>query len=416
MTARLLNFGLRGLTLGIKFIFILSLAVFLPPETVGLYGLVAVTVAYSIYFVGIEFYTFSTRDIVARPKSEWSGLLMSQAFFFVLMYVLVLPAFSVFFWLEMLPWEIFVYFLLLVVLEHLSTELTRLLVVIGRPLLATVVIFTKQALWAVLFTFSMWLDPELRNINALMVFWMLGASVATAIGVVPLLRLNWSGVLKRIDLKWLRHGILVAVPLLISSVAVKSLFTFDRYAFEGLNNLALLGAYSVYMGVASAMLSFMESGVFVFYYPKMMKSYKQNNFEEFERAYQDLRKQSVLWLSILVLGASTAGVVIFPYIDEPVYAENIMLFLTIIVAVALFIVGYVFQFGLYATARDRDIVTANLTGLVSAGVSLFLLAQHSSYWAVTASMIVGSVVASGLKYCKWMNVRRELQLESQSVT
>lgn len=97
MTIQLLNLGLRAVTLAVKFAFILALAVFLPPEEVGLYGLITVTVSYSIYFVGFEFYTFSTRDLVARPRSEWSRLLSNQLVFFGLMYVVVLPAFSIVF-------------------------------------------------------------------------------------------------------------------------------------------------------------------------------------------------------------------------------------------------------------------------------------------------------------------------------
>ncbi|CAN0590518.1 unnamed protein product, partial [Ectocarpus sp. 12 AP-2014] len=146
VTTQLLNLTLRAVTLGVKFAFILSLAVFLPPEQVGLYGLITVTVAYSIYFVGFEFYTFSTRDLVARPRAEWPRLLSSQLVFFGLMYLVILPAFSVVFFLELLPWKVMAAFIALVVLEHLSTELMRLLVAIERPLLATFTLFLKQAL------------------------------------------------------------------------------------------------------------------------------------------------------------------------------------------------------------------------------------------------------------------------------
>src|SRR5690606_20991975 len=137
-------------------------------------------------------------------------------------------------------------------------------VAIERPLLATLIIFIKQALWALCFAITMWLAPEFRNISDLLLFWIVGSALSIVIGIGPLLKLDWKGALTKIDWRWIRTGAMIAIPLLLSSVAVRSLFTFDRYAFEALNSLALLGAYSVYMGVASAMLSFMESGVFVF--------------------------------------------------------------------------------------------------------------------------------------------------------
>ncbi|MAC23626.1 hypothetical protein [Marinobacter sp.] len=410
MTIQLLNLGLRAVTLAVKFAFILALAVFLPPEEVGLYGLITVTVSYSIYFVGFEFYTFSTRDLVARPRSEWSRLLSNQLVFFGLMYVVVLPAFSIVFFLEMLPWSVMAAFIALVVLEHLSTELMRLLVAIEKPLLATLVIFIKQALWALCFAITMWLAPEFRNISDLLLFWIAGSALSILIGVGPLLKLDWRGVLTKIDWRWIRTGAMVAIPLLLSSIAVRSLFTFDRYAFEALNSLALLGAYSVYMGVASAMLSFMESGVFVFYYPRMMKAYKEQNMSEFEHAYSKLAKQSAIWLTFLMVGAAIAGVIVFPMLEETIYYDNLTLFFAIIVSMAIFIGGYVFQYGLYTTTRDKSIIVANLAGLAVAAIALVMIAQHTSYWAVTIAMTIGSGVATLLKYRKWRLTRKELFL------
>lgn len=398
------------MTLAVKFAFILALAVFLPPEEVGLYGLITVTVSYSIYFVGFEFYTFSTRDLVARPRSEWSRLLSNQLVFFGLMYVVVLPAFSIVFFLEMLPWSVMAAFIALVVLEHLSTELMRLLVAIEKPLLATLVIFIKQALWALCFAITMWLAPEFRNISDLLLFWIAGSALSILIGVGPLLKLDWKGALTKIDWRWIRAGAMIAIPLLLSSVAVRSLFTFDRYAFEALNSLALLGAYSVYMGVASAMLSFMESGVFVFYYPRMMKAYKEQNMSEFEHAYSKLAKQSAIWLTFLMVGAAIAGVVVFPMLKETIYYDNLTLFFAIIVAMAIFIVGYVFQYGLYTTTRDKSIIVANIAGLAVAAIALVMISPHSNYWAVTIAMTIGSGVATLLKYRKWRLTRKELFL------
>lgn len=410
MTIQLLNLGLRAVTLAVKFAFILALAVFLPPEEVGLYGLITVTVSYSIYFVGFEFYTFSTRDLVARPRSEWSRLLSNQLVFFGLMYVVVLPAFSIVFFLEMLPWSVMAAFIALVVLEHLSTELMRLLVAIEKPLLATLVIFIKQALWALCFAITMWLAPEFRNISDLLLFWIAGSALSILIGIGPLLKLDWRGVLTKIDWRWIRTGAMVAIPLLLSSIAVRSLFTFDRYAFEALNSLALLGAYSVYIGVASAMLSFMESGVFVFYYPRMMKAYKEQNMSEFEHAYSKLAKQSAIWLTFLMVGAAIAGVIVFPMLEETIYYDNLTLFFAIIVSMAIFIGGYVFQYGLYTTTRDKSIIVANLAGLAVAAIALVMIAQHTSYWAVTIAMTIGSGVATLLKYRKWRLTRKELFL------
>lgn len=411
MRLRLINVSLRGLTLAIKFILIICLAVYLPPEEVGLYGLIAVTVSYSIYFVGFEFYTYSTRDLVGKPKSDWPRLISSQVIFFGIMYLFVLPILSLLFLFGHLPLELLAGFLVLIVLEHLSSELMRLLVASENPMLATVVIFIKQALWAVFFILAMWKFPATRNIETLLLFWIVGTALAIAVGVAPLLRLDWKNSVVSPDWKWVKRGILVALPLLISSISARAIFTLDRYAFEAFNGLALLGAYSVYMSIAAAMLSFMESGVFVFFYPRMMKAYKRGDFSEFESVYKKMEKQAYLWMLVLIVFISSSVPVVFSLISESIYYDNIFLFYGMLTAVSVFLVGYIYQYALYATLQDKSIITANVVGLASASVVVFMVGYYSSYWAVTSAMIVGCAVSGLIKYSKWKTSRLDFGLK-----
>jgi hypothetical protein len=52
---RLINISLRGMTLVSKFLLIFFLAGFLEPKELGLYGLLAATIGYSMYLLGFEF-------------------------------------------------------------------------------------------------------------------------------------------------------------------------------------------------------------------------------------------------------------------------------------------------------------------------------------------------------------------------
>jgi len=382
--------------------------VFLPPEEVGLYGLITVTVSYSIYFLGFEFYTYSTRDLVGRPKGEWPRLISTQVIFFCVMYLLVLPLMSLIFILGLIPWELMAGFLALVVLQHLSAELMRLLVVMEKPFLATIIIFIKQALWAVFLIIAMWLFPEARNIETLLVFWVIGVGLAVIVGVRPLLKLSWARSKIRPDWKWVRSGVLVALPLLISTVSARALFTFDRYAFEAYNGLALLGAYSVYMSIAAGLLAFMESGVFVFHYPKMMKAYKNNNAVEFSDTFKKMIKQSFHWMLALLAIMSIIVPIIFSFLSENIYSKNIGLFYAILIAMSVFLVGYILQYALYTTSRDKTIIVANISGLVVAAISAIILGQYNPYWSVTIAMIAGCAISGLIKYRYWTAVKLQL--------
>ena len=60
MMRRFFNLGLRG-GMVCKFLLIFFLARILPPEELGTYGLFTATVGYALYFLGLDFYTYSGR-------------------------------------------------------------------------------------------------------------------------------------------------------------------------------------------------------------------------------------------------------------------------------------------------------------------------------------------------------------------
>src|SRR5690606_25728126 len=127
-----------------KFILIFFLARFLAPQEVGLYGLVAVTIAYGLYLVGFDFYTYSTRDLLKHERQVWGKYLKSQGAFLGIMYLLVLPASLLLFVFDFLPWRVAAWFVLLLVMEHISQETNRLLIVVSEQIAARLVLFLRS--------------------------------------------------------------------------------------------------------------------------------------------------------------------------------------------------------------------------------------------------------------------------------
>ncbi|MDC4293270.1 hypothetical protein NQ625_14950, partial [Acinetobacter baumannii] len=89
--APLINLSIKALTLLGKFILIFYIAKYLPPQEVGIYGLLVVLVSYSLYAVGFDFYTFSTRELLHKEKEKWGGFLKTQGYLILFAYLLFLP-------------------------------------------------------------------------------------------------------------------------------------------------------------------------------------------------------------------------------------------------------------------------------------------------------------------------------------
>lgn len=392
-TLKVVNVGLRGSTLLSKFSLLFFLAYFLEPSSVALYGLVAATVAYSIYGLGFDFYSYSTRELLGTTSDQWMRLIRDQGVFFVLMYLLVLPLLLLVFVSDFLPWNIIFWFMALVVLEHLAQEINRLLVAIGHQLLASVVLFLRSGVWAALVALLFWCMPSSRSLDTVFLFWCSGAGLACGLGGAKLLSLDKKSLRNPVDWRWIKRGIVVAVPLLIATLAIRGVFTIDRYWMGALSGNDALAAYVLYAGIANAIMSFLDAGVFVFLYPKLVSAFKSSDQNLYRKSMKALLLQTV-WVSLVL--AILAGSLIYPFLmllDKPVYSDYLPVLYLMLVAITLNALSMVPHYGMYAMSYDRGIIVPHIVALL---VFVSTVATLSLWWAVYAVPIALIVTFGGL--------------------
>lgn len=369
---RLVNVGLRGLTLASKFFLILFLAKFLHPEELGIYGLLSATVSYSVYLVGFNFYNYTTRELLGSPRQEWGPMIRDQGAYFLISYALAAPLGLMFFLSGLLPWGYFIWFFMLLVLEHLGAELNRLLIVQSEQLLASLTLFMRSGLWAFFVLAAMFFFPETRTITTVFLAWVLGAGGAAIVGLAKIAPIGVEGLVKPINWGWIRRGVLVALPLLFSTLAIRSIFTFDKYLMERISGLEMLGVYTLYSGIAYAILSFMEASVFVYMYPKVVRKYKERNIEGYRSTMRRLFYQTISVAAVLSGFAVLAANATASFISNPIYSENKEIFYWLLLAANFYIVSMVPHYGLYSKSLDRPILLINLAGVVVFLAAVFL--------------------------------------------
>lgn len=388
---RLLNIALRGMTLGAKFLLIFFLARFLEPAELGLYGLLTATIGYALYLLGLDFYTYSTREILKRERHEWGGLLKNQGALTLVLYALFVPLLLLIFVAEMLPWYLALWFFALLVLEHLNQEFMRLLIAISDQLMASVVLFLRSGAWAVVVVLLMFLQPELRTLQAILLAWTLGGLLAVLLAVWRLSRLSISGWRSQIDWRWIRQGIKIAAPLLVATLAVRALYTLDRYWLDALAGLEVLGAYVLFMGIANAMLSFLDAGVFAFSYPKLITTYQQANSAEFRRELKRLLVQTLVLSSMFVGVALLLIDPLLHWLGKPLYLEQKAMFPWVLLGAFLYALGMVPHYGLYAQNRDRPIIQSHIASLVVFVSATWLFSKTWPQLAVPLGLCVAFV-------------------------
>ncbi|NWC11302.1 hypothetical protein HX776_21130 [Pseudomonas agarici] len=385
---RFINIALRGTTLASKFLLMFFLAKFVEPKELGLYGLLTATISYSLFLLGVDFHTFTTREIIKRERHEWGGLLKDQGVLSLLLYATVLPLLVFIFLTGLLPWRIAGWFFILLVLEHLTQELGRFLIAISEQLFASVVLFLRSGIWAVLVTSIMFFKAETRNLDFVFGGWALGGLVALLLGVYRLKQLNISGWHNKIDWRWIGKGLKVAVPLLMATLSIRGIFTLDRYWFADLMGLGTLGAYVLFMGISTALLSFLDAGVFAFIYPGLISAHHNKDSAAF-----CLKLRTLLLQTLLLSGAFavTTLLIIDPllvWLDKPLYLENQSLVPWILLTTLLYSVGMVPHYALYAQGLDRPIIHSHIASLLIFIPSTWLFSQFWPLQAVPLGLCV----------------------------
>lgn len=366
---RLLNIGLRGITLVSKFLLIFLLARFLEPAELGLYGLVTVTISYSLYLLGFDFYIFTTREILKSAPEDRGHLLKSQIGLSLILYGVFLPLSLCLFAFGFLPWWLLPWFLVLLVLEHITQELNRLLVALSHQLIASWVLFFRAGAWCLAVVAIMYLDTDQRNLQTVLFTWIMGSAIALAIGFAVIARKSLGGWRRPVDWKWVKKGLRIAVPMLVATLALRGLYTVDRYWFESLAGIEVLGAYVLFMGMCNALLGFMDAGVFTFLYPAMIAAHADQDARTFKLKFRQLALQTVALTALFSVIAWLVVTPLLEWLDRPLYLQHQYLFGWLLIANGLFVLGMIPHYGLYARGKDKPLIISHIAGLV-----VFLLA------------------------------------------
>jgi O-antigen/teichoic acid export membrane protein len=385
---RVFNMGLRGLALVAKFALLFLLARFLSPAEVGLYGLVAATVMYVQYALGFDFCKYANREFIVAGPDRRPAILRDQAVFYLFTYSIAAPAVLLLFAFGLLPWNVAAWFFLLLTLEHIAHEAGRVLIAMSQQVMATFTLFLRAGAWVAVLAPALWLEPRFRTLDCVLAAWAAGAAAACLLSVAVILRRNRHGPRGAVDWAWIRRGIVVAAPFLVSTLALKAMSTLDRYVMESIAGLEALAAYVLFAGMAASVKAFLDSGVFAFAYPGLVESATNGNVTVFRRGMKALA-----WQTLLVAGAVTIVAIalidpLLAWIGHDAYQRHLPLFYWTLAAMNLQAIGMIAYYGNYAHRRDAAIVTSQILGLATFLVATYALRQRGAI-AVPIGLCIG---------------------------
>lgn len=409
MSDRWFNLGLRLISLGSRFLLVILLAKSMQIEDFAFYGLFAASVAYSVYVIGIDFYTFTVRDLVTQPKPYWRALLRDQfllysgTFAIFIGFSLVLLATSV------INGNTLIWLLLLLASEHLAQELSRLLIITGKVLQSSIALFIRSGLWVMILAGLWWKNPSVPlQLHQVFSLWLSGGILAIVWSIWCLRQVLYDHRSAGAPINWvrMRTGIRVAAIFFAGTLVLKFGSTADRFLVEHFAGLAAVGPYVLYIGLAGAIAAVVDASVVVYEYPGLIRSWQTGDEDEFHSRYNGFLRRVLLYAlgSALLLGLFLHPVLNF--IDKQHLQEAWPIAVPLVLANVLLALANVPHYALYAAQEDRSILVATVIGttifLMAAVITGPLLGALAVAWSVCLSAL--AILIS--KFIIWRRVLR----------
>lgn len=412
-----INVLLRGSILFGRFCFIFVAAKFLSLQELGTYSLIAVTIGYAMYFVGLDFYTYSTRLIISQPEAVQAELILNQFRVYVISYTLAIPLLLILFLMDFLPWQWAAYFFALLFTEHFSQEIVRLLVATGKPLKASGILFLRSAGWVYVATVFFINEPLSRTLETVLQLWLLSGLIALACGLYWLKHVPWEKLFKELPRRnWVIDGLKLAMPFLISTLAIRAIFTLDRYAIENLDGVAIVGVYTVYAGLAYAMFSFVDAAVIQFSYPKLVDSINSGKTHTFPSLMGAFAAKILLSIGLCLAGLLLTAKFFLRQLDKPEYLDYLPQFWWVVGAYSLWLLSYIPHYGLYAMNKDKWIFAGHIIPFFVFILSLIVLTIEPGISRVAISLFLAFSVSLVIKTVGFVNPFRTIVQTAQIQT
>lgn len=418
-SGRLLNIGLRFGTLGSRFVFIFFLAKYLDVASVGYYGMFTATVGYCLYFAGMDFYVYVTREILKAPSGQRGQMLKGQIALSGLLYLVLIPVVFVFLSQSSWPGHLVWWFLPILFLEHFNQEVSRLLVALSEQIFASIILFVRQGSWAIAAVVLMSSSAGFRSLDMVMALWICAGVAAAATGFWKVRRLQLGGWRNAIEWRWVKRGIAVSGAFLLATLALRGMQTIDRYWLEALAGIEVVGVYVLFLGVAGAMMVFLDAGIFAFGYPALIT---QNHLKQYALARAKVREMFYQTVAVCV-GFGIVSWLVLPYllvwIGNAAYKDGMSLYPWLWAAMTINAVGMVPHYGLYGAGHDKPIIYSHLAGLPIFALTTFVMGHFQPILAVPSGLLAAFTVIliwKTMAYLKMSSSQNKTDEPSQFVS
>ena len=401
---KIINLLLRLLAMGAKFLLVIFIGKYLSSEALGEYGLFFSTITIAIFFLGMDFYVFNTREIIATSEKNKKAILIRDQFiFYIFTYIIILPLLIVVFFLNIIDFKYMILFYLVLVAEHISQEFYRLFITLSRQTLATFLLFIRSGIWIYVLVAVWVLDlGNLKNLKFVYIGWLFGAFLSVAIGIFYLIKdyglNNFKG---KINFTWIKSGLKISMPFFMGTIAYKIVEFSNRYIIDFFMSKSDVGVFTFFANIANALQTIVYTLVIMMYYPKIIAAYQSGS--ETATLIKNFTKETILYSMICSVVIAISIYPILGFLNKTEFFENLPIFWILLISILFANLSLVPHYQLFA--MKKDILIRNITigvAILNVVLTLTLVYFYGLYGAAIA-MIISYFAMYFIKYRKVKN-------------
>lgn len=402
-TDKIYNLLIKVLILASKFLLMICLAKSLEAYELGIYGLIQSIVVYYMYFCGCDLYTYSTREYI-RTENELifikhSKAIISISIAGILITLVALKGINTLF-------EYIHIIVLLCFLEHYNQEVGRMLIAKKYQLKAGIQLFIRSSSWCYIIAVVVALNITKIELIYVLGLWALCSFFSLLYGSYILFRatkVNINDIMQeKLTKNWLIKVFKTSSVFFIGTLAVRTIFVLDKSYFEYTDQLNDLGVYVFYSSFAGVLLSFCDSAIFQFSYPKLIQLYKDGKNQLMKNEMIKMLIQCLAILVVFSLGSYIFLGYLIEFIGKDEYVNNIEYFWWLLLINFILASSTIFHYVIYAFNYDKAIMMISILSLLSFIVVLVIgdFYSISAINTVVLAVLVSTLVTGIMKLLK----------------
>ena len=398
MKIKIINLILRGLTLGSKFLLSIYLVKFLSLEANGEYGIFVATISLLTYILGMDFYSFNNREILQNNIADAGNKIKNQFILFFYIYLIVLPLLYFLGLFNFIGDEYLLLFYVILIFDHISTELYRLLVVFSKPIQANINLFLRTGIW-ILVLISAWHYNlnDLKNLESVFYFWMIGSVISVIYSIISLstlkIKVPWK---EKINKKWILKGLKIALPFFIATLSYKVIQFADRYMVEYYLGTKQTGVYFFFSNISMLIETFVQTTVVMIYSPQLITAFNKDKTSRVT-VFNKFSKEIIIYSLVAVAGVCMIIYPLLYIVEKTDLYHSIGVFFVMISSRLIFNISLIYHFKLYVAKKDKVIMTSTVIALIFNIVLNIILIPSFGLIGGSIATLISIIIMMGMK-------------------